>query len=123
MVALQSQYILLLSLFQVRLSPMTDLVVAASVPPYQLYRSHTAQMFVNLRGPQTPQVQSHLSYLFVAPMLPVLLDILSADGGSRVCSFSGQSERGNTFVPTAFFSRLSDVFGPSTHHIVHYSEG
>jgi hypothetical protein len=27
-----------------------------------------------------------------------------------------------TFVPTAFFSRLSDVFGPSTHHTVHYPE-
>jgi hypothetical protein len=49
---------------------MTDLVVAASVPPHQLDCGHTAQMFVNLLGPQTPPTQSHLSYLFVVPILP-----------------------------------------------------
>lgn len=48
---------------------MTDLVVAAPMPPYQLDGGHTAQMFVNLRGPQTPPAQSHLSYLFVGPIL------------------------------------------------------
>jgi hypothetical protein len=31
---------------------------------------HTAQIFVNSRGPQTPPAQSHLSYLFVVPILP-----------------------------------------------------
>jgi hypothetical protein len=70
MVALQFQCILLLSVLQVRFFPMTDLVEAASVPPYQLYCGHTAQMFVNLPGPQTPPAQSHLSFLFVCRSYP-----------------------------------------------------
>src|SRR6267154_4104828 len=50
MVALRSRCILLPSLLQVRFSPMTDLVVAASVPRYQLDCGHTAQMFVKITG-------------------------------------------------------------------------
>lgn len=48
---------------------MTDLVVAAPMPPYQLDGGHTAQMFVNLRGPQTLPAQNHLSYLSAGPVL------------------------------------------------------
>ena len=47
---------------------MTDLPVAAQVPPYQPDYDHVTQTNVNLPGPQVPSIaQGHSSSLFAVP--------------------------------------------------------
>jgi hypothetical protein len=110
--------ILLPSLLQVRFPPMTDLAVAASVPPHQLDCNHATKIFDNL--PETA-VSPHWREAIHRTCLSFLsysVLIVYSFPKWRVLHLrviARQHVRTRCFL----FSEISDIFEPSTH-TVHY---